>query len=445
MARTVKLTPTAAACGVTTITLTVANDGGLTTKMSFTITVDGRPTITAIANTSMPLGTLATAALAFTIGDSITAATALTVTATSSNLSLAAAANVVLGGTGAARTVLITPLPGVRGVTTIIISVTNANALTSTMSFTLTVNAPLNITPIANQTIPLGASPVALPFTVGDDMTPATVLAVTVVSNNIAFVPTANIILGGIGGARTMKVTPIAGATCVATITVTLKDGGGLVCVTSFTYKVYPQPTITSFTNRVIKVGTVATSALTFTVGDSVTPAASLIVTGASSNRTLLPTAGVVLGGSGASRTVTLTPAAGVIGYTTITLTATDAGGLTVTSAFMLTVNGKPTITQITNQTIITNTCTAVIPFTIGDDLTPTETLTVTAAASYSALIPAANIVLGETGAARTITVTPATGKTGTATIMLTVRDAGGWSETTSFTITVQASKKAPG
>lgn len=443
--RTVKITPLAGVSGVTTITLTVANDGGLTTKMSFTLTVYGRPTITAIANKSMPLGTIATSALGFTIGDSVTAATALTVTATSSNVALAAAANVVLGGTGAARTVQITPLPGVSGVTTVTISVTNANGQTATMSFTLTVNAPPTITPIANQTVPLGTGPVALPFTVGDDMTALTALAVTVVSSNTAFVPSANIVLGGVGGARTVKVTPIAGATGVATITVMVKDGGGLACVTSFIYKVYPPPTISSIGNKLINIGTVATSALGFTVSDSVNSAASLAVTGASSNLTLVPIAGLALGGSGASRTVTLTPAAGVSGCTTITLTVTDAGGLTATSAFTLTVNGKPTITPIANQTIITNSATAALAFTISDDLTPPESLTVTGAASYSALIPNANIVLGGTGAARTITVTPATGKIGTATITLTVRDAGGMSVTTSFMITVSASKKAPG
>src|SRR5258708_11686429 len=61
-----------------------------------------------------------------------------------------------------------------------------------------------------------------------------------------------------------------------------------------------------------------------FTVGDVETPAASLTVSGGSSNQTLMPDANIVLGGTGANRTVTLTPAAGQTGTATITLTVSD-------------------------------------------------------------------------------------------------------------------------
>ncbi len=83
------------------------------------------------------------------------------------------------------------------------------------------------------------------------------------------------------------------------------------------------------------------TSAIAFTVGDNETSTSGLIVSASSSNTTLLPISGVVLGGANANRTVTLTPAAGQSGNTTITLIVSD-GQLTSTSTFVLTVQNAP-------------------------------------------------------------------------------------------------------
>jgi len=95
-------------------------------------------------------------------------------------------------------------------------------------------------------------------------------------------------------------------------------------------------PTITKPADVVAPYQT-ATSQIAFTVGDNETAPASLIVTAFSSNTTLLPSAGIVLGGSGASRNVTLTPANGQSGSSIITLSVSD-GALTATSTFLLTV-----------------------------------------------------------------------------------------------------------
>jgi len=81
------------------------------------------------------------------------------------------------------------------------------------------------------------------------------------------------------------------------------------------------------------------TGALAFTVGDAETAAASITVSGSSSNTTLVPNANIVFGGSGANRTVTVTPASGQTGTATITVTVTDGGGLNASDTFTLTVN----------------------------------------------------------------------------------------------------------
>ena len=67
-------------------------------------------------------------------------------------------------------------------------------------------------------------------------------------------------------------------------------------------------PTISDINDKTTNEDT-ATPALSFTVGDAETPAASLTLTATSSNTTLVPAANIVFGGSGASRTVTITPA----------------------------------------------------------------------------------------------------------------------------------------
>jgi ABC-type antimicrobial peptide transport system permease subunit len=93
--------------------------------------------------------------LAFTVGDAETAAANLTVTASSSNTALVPNANVVLGGSGASRTVTVTPLANQSGTTTVTVTV-NDGAATASDTFTVdvrAVNDAPTISDIANQAI----------------------------------------------------------------------------------------------------------------------------------------------------------------------------------------------------------------------------------------------------------------------------------------------------
>ena len=103
--------------------------------------------------------------------------------------------------------------------------------------------------------------------------------------------------------------------------------------------------------------------------------------------------------GSGANRTVVLTPAPGQSGTTTITITVSD-GALTTSINFDLTVNANtpPTITAIGPQSTNEDTPTGAIVFTIGDAETAISALTLSATSSNAALLPDANITLGEAG-----------------------------------------------
>jgi len=156
------------------------------------------PTISDVADLTT---TGITPSLAFTVGDAETAAAALTVTVMSSNLGLVPLANIVLGGSGANRTVIVTPAAGLSGMATITLTVTDAGGLTATDTFVVTVPQlppPPNTAPTISDVADLtttGATP-PLTFTVGDAETVAAALTLTVMSSNLGLVPLANIVLG---------------------------------------------------------------------------------------------------------------------------------------------------------------------------------------------------------------------------------------------------------
>jgi predicted outer membrane repeat protein len=125
------------------------------------------------------------------------------------------------------------------------------------------------------------------------------------------------------------------------------------------------------------------------------------------------------------------------------TITTTTVTGYTVTLHVNGTLVGNgslntpPTISRLADRTIAAGRSTGPIPFTVGDRESPATDLTVTATSSNRALVPDANIVLGGSGASRTITVTPAPGQSGTTTINMIVQDPGGLEASSSFVLTV--------
>ena len=105
--------------------------------------------------------------------------------------------------------------------------------------------------------------------------------------------------------------------------------------------------------------------------------------------------------------------------------------------------NTPPTISNLANQTIPENSATGPIAFTVGDAQTPASALTVRAVSLNTNLLPAANILLGGSGASRTVTVTPAANQIGSAAVLLLVSDGTNQTPET-FTIKVTAFNTAP-
>lgn len=102
--------------------------------------VNTAPTISNIIDRTININSN-TGAISFVIGDSQTAPTSLTVGGVSSNTTLVPNANIVFGGSGANRTVTITPAANQIGTTTITIGVSDGT-LTASDTFVLTVVQP---------------------------------------------------------------------------------------------------------------------------------------------------------------------------------------------------------------------------------------------------------------------------------------------------------------
>lgn len=358
------------------------------------------------------------------------------------------------------------PEPNQNGTTTVTVSVTDSSNRTTSTTFNLKVNS-VNDSPIftsfpRNQAVNRGTSTPALSFAVSDVETAAGSLVVTGTSSDTAVVPDSNIIFGAVTGdgtQRTVTVVPAASGTSgtsgQTTITLALKDANNTTTTKTFIvdFSTPPgNPTIEPISATSTDEDTPKT--ITFTVRPdpgSSTPAGNLVLSATSNNTTVLPNANITFGGSGSERTVTLNPAANQFtapgSPLTVTLTVTD-GTKSQSTTFALTVNSvndKPTITSIADQTINEDTASSDIPFTVGDIETAATALTMSAASSRTDLIPVGGITFpANSDANRTVKITPAADKFGKATITLTVTDANSGTTSTSFVVTVNAVNDAP-
>jgi carbonic anhydrase/acetyltransferase-like protein (isoleucine patch superfamily) len=302
-------------------------------------------------------------------------------------------------------------------------------------------NLPPTITDIADQSIDSDSSTGPLAFTIGDPDTPLANLTVTASSSNPVLVPESAITLAGSSANRTVTITPAAGLTGSAAITLTVSDGL-LTASSSFLLEVVVPPgtpTISPIADLTIEQGETS-GPLGFTVADPDGDAALLTVAATSSDTTLLPLSGIAFSGTGADRTVSLTPDPARNGAATVTLTVSD-GTYSSATSFTLVVtppNSPPSISPIPDQSVVRNHTTPPIPFTVSDLETPATALVVTATSSNHALVPPGNIALAGSGSSRSATITPITDRNGSAVVTLTVSD-GKATASSSFTLSVTA------
>jgi len=132
----------------------------------------------------------------------------------------------------------VTPVAGQQGAATITVTVSDAGSQKST-SFQLRVGAP-SIASIENQITPMGVASSPIAVIVDDVEEGASGLVVSAVSDNQQLIADGSIVVGGAGGDREIVLTPSAGQSGVATITVTANDGFQSAS-TQFRVTVYPE------------------------------------------------------------------------------------------------------------------------------------------------------------------------------------------------------------
>ncbi|HSA08807.1 MAG TPA: right-handed parallel beta-helix repeat-containing protein [Candidatus Paceibacterota bacterium] len=440
------------------------------------------PSISSMVNRTISAGG-STGPLAFTVGDAQTSAGSLTVSGSSSQTALVPNANIVFGGSGSSRTVTITPASGQTGTATITLRVSDG-FLSSTTSFVVTVN-PL-AAPVVALTSPVNGATYDAPATIN--------LAANVTANGhtitkVQFYEGTTLLTEdtaspyafshNIGSARScaLRATAVYGSGSTvssASVTVTVKNppiasgltfdstSGAITAPFSIVNNTIVQPAYTSlsaggqavYAFNVPAAGDYVVSAL---VNAPSTDYNSLFVnidaqpTDPQMIWDVPVTSGLV------SQTVSWRGNGAVSSTAPSGVAAQEAPKVFRLSAgtHQLVIRGRegncqvgtitiepygqntpPTISSIANQDLTAGNSSGPLAFTVDDAEVAATSLEVSASSSNPSLVPTANIVLGGSGASRTVTVTPASGQTGTATIALTVSD-GSLSSSTGFTLTV--------
>lgn len=325
------------------------------------------------------------------------------------------------------------------------------NYITSTPT-----NYPPTLNPLADMTIEENASQqtVNLSGITSGSSSEIQNLTVIAMSGNPRLIPNPTVTYVSPNTSGTLRFTPAALSNGVATITVYVSDGQAQygTISRSFTVTVVPvnqAPTLNPIADITVNENSGAHSVtLSGITSGAPNERQTLTVSAVSDSPAIVPNPKVAYTSPNASGTLTFTPAVNAVGPAVITVTVNDGQSTNnlVARNFTVTVgasrppptNTPPFISPIASQSTTQDVALLGIPFTIGDQETPAANLTLSANSSNPTLIPNANITFGGSDSNRTVTLTPAAGKGGTANITISVND-GTVSSSTTFPLTVQS------
>ena len=234
------------AAGGYVVGFTVTDEAGNTGTANLAVDVlaNTAPTISVVAAQTIPMNT-ATGTLAVTVDDLDEGAAALILTATSNNLVLVDDnTDILLGGAGTARTVIVTPQTNGVGVALITLTITDSLGASTSGTFTVTVtdtvNAP-SLDVIADQVIFSNQTSAAVNFTANDPQGAGTLNAPTALSSNPTLILPGDVDFSGTAPNLSFQITPQAGQTGTAVITIAISDGT-FTASRSFTVTVQAAP-----------------------------------------------------------------------------------------------------------------------------------------------------------------------------------------------------------
>jgi hypothetical protein len=453
--RTLTITPTADKSGTALVALQVSDSGGITTTRSFYLDVNeinDLPTITAVADRTIDEDSQLI--LSVVISDIETTAGNLQLTKAVDNQTLIPLDNITRGDysgiISATVPITVTPAANQSGTATFTITVTDANGGSVEQGINisvLAVNDAPTISAIASRSINEDGSTGPISFDIGDIDSDVSTLTLNKFSSNPTLAPIGSITFGGSGTARTLTITPTANLSGAANITVTVSDGSNTTSE-SFILTVNPvndQPLIGYIGPQSVQENTVF-GPLAITVND-LEDSGNLTVTHSIAADPANLLASSTLTGTGNTRFLTVTPANNKVGTATVTITATDSGGLSFARSFVLSVLAEPDIVTLESVTSSYTTLEDVpeefeVLLTATAGVTATTIVTET---SDPALL--GNVVVGpisgDITATVLITVTPGSNLAGSGVITLTASD-GVSSFQLPITINVTAVNDAP-
>ncbi|MCB9935762.1 MAG: IPT/TIG domain-containing protein [Planctomycetes bacterium] len=209
-----------------TVTDAAGNSG--TANLNVDVLANQPPTISAVTDQTISMNAN-TGALAITVGDTEDAPGALVLTATCDNqILLDPLTDFVFGGSGAARTLTITPQSNNVGVATVTLTVTDTLSAATSTSFMLivtdTTDAP-SISLIPDSVITRDQTSPAINFVVDDPQGVGTLGAPAADSLNTALIQAGDFTFGGTAPSLNFTITPQAGMTGAAVCIVYISDG----------------------------------------------------------------------------------------------------------------------------------------------------------------------------------------------------------------------------
>lgn len=376
--------PVANALGTATVTVTV-NNGSASNNLAsqtFTVTVvpvpvvNLPPTLDAITNLTIYQNAgVQTVALTGISSGSPSENQTLSVSAVSSDASIIPAPTVNYNSPNSAGTVTFAPVANALGTATVTVTVDDGGASNNitTRVFTVavvanpSVNQPPTLDPIANVTVAQGttAQTITLTGITSGSPTEHQVLQVGAGSSNLRLVAAPTIRYNSPANTATLTIRPMANGIGVATVTVTVNDGGrsNNIVRRRFTVTVQPNqpPTLNPVANVAVVENTAAqTITLTGITSGSPLENQVLRVSASSSNPRLLPEPQIQIQYASPATTARLTfkPTANRSGTATITVTVNDGGryNSTVRQRFTVTVVAPTNNPSISGSGLSTNT-----------------------------------------------------------------------------------------
>jgi hypothetical protein len=363
----------------------------------------------------------------------------LTITAVSSEPSLIPNPAVSYSSPNTSGSLSFAPAANMNGRATITVTVNDGQTQngTTSRSFNVTVN-PANdaptLNPIANIQLAtdtplhnIGLSGIGAGAPDENDS-----LTLSATSSDPSLVPDPTITYFSPNTTGSLGISPAAGASGTATITVTVDDGHGQnhVVVRTFTVTVEGSntpPQISDIEDISISMNGIASS-IQFTVGDAETAADNLRIVATSSNPALIWTNNIVINGTGSNRVANASATHDEFGFSVITFTVTDEDGAETSDSFVVTVvppNARPTLNSLANVTMTEDSDPQVINLTGITDgaVHEDQDLIVTAVSSNPDVMPHPTVDYTSPDSTGTLTLAPAPNVTGSTTIIVTVND----------------------